>query len=388
MVKSCLNKLIERSKDYSSIAIVGCGYAGKELYTYFKLMEKNISCFLDNNQNIQKETYDGKKILKPCKLIENSLYVIAVVDSLMRKELLEQLLSLGISEYDIEIYYSIRDYEFWSNLEIKYYEEELKQLYLDIFGWDLDVNNPKRYTEKIFLRRIYNLEDKKSQLTDKYLVREWIKEKIGEKYLVKNYGVWNNAREIDFEKLPKSFVLKANHGSGYNVVVRDKNKIDKEEIYKKFDMWLNEKYGFKFFELHYNAIVPKIICEEYLEGVADSVYDYNIYCFHGKPMYIHCIKGSHRENGVSAFYTVEWEKLEFNYGGYPMDEDIAPKPKELQCLLDLSEKLSAEFEHVRVDWYDMPDGRVLLGEMTFTPWGGCTKFVPEEYDKVWGDLIK
>lgn len=388
MVERSLKNIIKRIKDNKGSVIVGLGYAGKELYKYLKVMEIDISCFFDNDPKLSGQTYDGKIISKPYKLEkEDSLYIITVKNPLARKNLIEQLEELEIPKSKIIVYHMVRDYDFWSKLDPKYYEEEIKQLYLELFGCDLDIKNPQKYTEKIFLDRIYNLEQKKSQLTDKYLVREWVKEKIGEKYLAKNYGVWKDAREIEFEKLPEQFVLKANHGSGYNIIVKNKRKIDKEEIYKKFDNWLREKYGFLFFELHYNAIEPKIICEEYLKGVADSVYDYNIYCFHGKPVYIHCIKGSHKKEGKAAFYSASWEKLPFNYGGYPLDMDMAPKPNQLEEMLELSEVLSAEFEYVRVDWYNMPDGRVIFGEMTFTPWGGCTKFEPEEYDKIWGELI-
>ena len=132
--------------------------------------------------------------------------------------------------------------------------------------------------------------------------------------------------------------------------------------------------------------MPKIICEEYLEGLADYIYDYNIYCFHGEPMYIWCIKGSHKPECQASFYNKKWEMQEFSYG-YPKDPVLAPKPAGLEEMLELSRILCRDFEHIRVDWYNLPDGRVLFGEMTFSTWSGLMHFIPEEYDEIFGKLI-
>ena len=105
MVESSLRNIANKITENKKSIIVGCGYAGRELYTYLKLIGKNIDCFFDNNQNLQGKTYDGKDILKPYKVEEDSLYIITIADSLIRKELREQLLSLGVMEAEIEIYY-------------------------------------------------------------------------------------------------------------------------------------------------------------------------------------------------------------------------------------------------------------------------------------------
>ena len=145
-------------------------------------------------------------------------------------------------------------------------------------------------------------------------------------------------------------------------------------------------FAFQTFEMQYKNVVPKIICEEYLEGVAESVYDYNIYCFHGEPEYIWCIKGSHRPGCQASFYNKDWELQPFSYG-YPKDPVLAPRPEKLDEMLELSRVLSKDFQHVRVDWYNLPDGRVLFGEMTFSTWSGLMHFEPEKYDAVFGSLI-
>ena len=181
-------------------------------------------------------------------------------------------------------------------------------------------------------------------------------------------------------------MLKCNHGSGWNIIVKDKKKINVENVKKQLNTWLNLNTAYMGFEMQYKDIQPKIICEKYLVGVAETLYDYNIYCFHGKPKYIWCIKGSHRPGCVASFYDKDWRMQDFSYG-YPIDPIEAPRPKQLEKMLELSEKLSKDFEHVRVDWYNMPDGKIIFGEMTFSSWNGLHKFEPEEWDMKFGKLI-
>jgi len=254
------------------------------------------------------------------------------------------------------------------------------------FGKPINWQKPETYNEKINWEKINIKDERRTRLADKYLVREWIKEQIGEKYLTQLYGVWDNACDINFDKLPNQFVLKLNNGSGRNIIVKDKSKFNQVEVCQKLNEWREHNFAYNSFELHYKNIIPKIICEEYLEGLAESVYDYNIYCFHGKPEYIWCIKGSHRPGCQASFYNKKWEMQSFSYG-YPKDPVLAPRPSKLEEMLKLSETLSKEFEHVRVDWYNLPDGRVLFGEMTFSTWSGLMHFEPEEYDLVFGNLI-
>ena len=123
-------------------------------------------------------------------------------------------------------------------------------------------------------------------MADKYLVRDWVKEKIGEEYLIPLLGVWDTFDDIDFDKLPNQFVLKANHGSGWNIIVRDKNVFDKEEAKRKFNNWMSSNFAFRFsLQLHYRDIIPKIIAEQYKSNRGD-LFDYKFLCFDGKVEYI------------------------------------------------------------------------------------------------------
>lgn len=387
MVRISLKNVLDKAKNVKGIVIVGAGKNGKELLDLIQNEDSSkIIAFFDNNQYLQGKEVKGVSVLIPYNMGNEYLYVITVYNAQDRERLRIQLKDLGIDEERIVACHYQKDYEYFSTLDEKYYQEEISEQYKDVFGKEMNWENPTTYTEIINWEKLNVKDERKTLLADKYSVREWIREKIGDEHLTKLYGVWENAEEIDFDALPKAFVLKPNHCSGHNIDVKDKTVVNIEEVRKKLNSSLKINYAYQCYEFHYKDIIPKIICEEYLEGVAENVYDYNIYCFHGEPEYIWCIKGSHRPECRASFYNKNWEMQPFSFG-YPKDPILAPKPEKLEKMLELSRILSKDFEHVRVDWYNLPDGRVLFGEMTFASWAGLKKFEPEEYDLLFGELI-
>lgn len=382
-----LKHICERAQKADEIVIVGAGYRGKELLAYF---EENstitVSAFFDNNDMIVGERINDITIMKPYRILKKKvMYIIAVDAPTIQNELYNQLRTLGIDDNNI-VFYSFREYDYLRNLDEKYYQDILQIMHCERIGRRINWQNPITYNEKINWEKLNIKDARRTKLADKLLVRDWIKEQIGEKYLTKLYDVWDDANDINFVALPSSFVLKLNNGSGRNIVVKDKSQINEVDIRKTLNRWKERNFAYSALELHYRDIVPKIICEEYLEGVAESVYDYNIYCFHGEPEYIWCIKGSHKPDCKASFYTKEWEMMPFSYG-YPRDDVVAPRPSKLEEMIELSRILSKDFKHVRVDWYNLPDGRVLFGEMTFATWAGLRKWEPDEYDTIFGNMI-
>ncbi|MCI8466534.1 MAG: hypothetical protein HFI63_11900 [Lachnospiraceae bacterium] len=387
MLEKSFNYIYEKAKQADKVVIVGAGKRGRKLMS--DLQKSNaiyLEAFFDNNETIVGTIIEGVKIVKPYKIDGICIYIIAVDAREHRKAFLDQLQELGIEKENIVIYYYNRDYDYLSSLKKENYKEEIQDMYYEKFGKRINWQNPITYNEKINWEKLNIRDEKRTRLVDKYLVKTWVKEQIGEKYLTKLYGVWDNADEIDFDTLPNQFVLKLNNGSGRNIIVKDKREMNQDEICRQLEEWKGNNFAFASLELQYKDIVPKIICEEYLDGVAESVYDYNIYCFHGEPVYIWCIKGSHRPGCQASFYNKDWEMQPFSYG-YPQDPIPAPKPEKLEEMLALSRILCKEFRHVRVDWYNLPDGRVLFGEMTFSTWSGLMHFEPEEYDFIFGKLI-
>ena len=266
------------------------------------------------------------------------------------------------------------------------YEEELKNWYLSSTGKVLDLEHPKTYNEKLQWIKLYESNPDKTRLSDKYLVREYVKEKIGEEYLVSLLGVWNSFEEIDFSKLPEKFALKANHGCGYNLIVLNKEELDLKDVKQKVDSWLTTNFAYVNLELHYKDIKPLIIAEEYIENEKEDLYDYKVWCFNGEPKYIMYL--ANRKKGLQmVFYDTEWKRMPFTYS-VDVYEGEVPKPDNLEELLDISRKLSSGFNHVRVDFYRLNDGSYKFGEMTFTSAAGKAMWNPPEYDRILGDMLE
>lgn len=267
------------------------------------------------------------------------------------------------------------------------YENKISKIYKKRIGKNINWNNPTTYTEKMQWEKLYDNNPLKSELSDKYLVREWVKEKIGEKYLIDIYGVWDSFSEIDFKKLPKSFVLKTNHGSGTIYIVKDKNKMDYNEVKNLFDDWMQMDYAFcTGFELHYSKIRRRIIAEKYIETDNDDLQDYKFLCFDGKPYFCWVDVGrfsNHKRN----VYDLDWNLQRWNQSEYGNTGETIPKPNNFSEMIKIAEKLCQGFSHVRVDLYNVK-GKIYFGEMTFTNGSGFDKIVPDEYDLILGNMWK
>jgi hypothetical protein len=268
------------------------------------------------------------------------------------------------------------------------YPEILADWYREITGRKLDLKNPRTFNEKIQWLKLYDATPLKTRLADKYLVRGWIAEKIGDEYLIPLLGVWDNFDDIDFDSLPGRFVLKANHGSAWNITVKDKSQFDRAAAKRDFDNWMRMNFAYcAGLELHYRDIEPKIIAEQYMEDRDGCFNDYKITCFNGVPHYISVVSGRSSDDfRASSFYT-DWTAAPFTSRTHGRDYADCPKPEKLSRMLEIAKKLSGGFVLVRVDLYCINDEKIYFGEMTFTPLSGITPFVPEEYNIIIGNLV-
>ena len=273
----------------------------------------------------------------------------------------------------------------------KKYEAELTKIYALKTGKKLDLKNPSTFNEKLQWLKLNDATPLKTTLTDKFLVREWIRDKIGEQYLIPLLGVWDKFEDIKMSELPDSFVLKANHGSEWNVVVQNREEVNWNKVQKNFDEWMS--YNFAFiagFQMQYLNIPPKIIAEKYIKSADGNLYDYKIHCFNGKPEYIHVI-GNRKINAhqaKEAFYDTAWVLQPFISGVYSKYETEIKKPAHLKEMLRIAEILSREFIYVRIDLYELDSGEIKFGEMTFTPGSGFYHWTPPETDRLWGEKIR
>lgn len=263
----------------------------------------------------------------------------------------------------------------------------LMRMFYKVTGYPLELQNPRTFNQKINWMKLYDNQKVKTILCDKYAVRTWIKEKIGEQYLLPLIGVWDKAEDIDFNRLPDKFVLKLNQGSGFNIIVTDKSSFDRNETVRQLDEWMQVDYCTYYLEMQYKDIKPKIICEEYVENNGEGLHDYKIHVFNGEPQYIQYISGrSDKACTAERWFDTQWQSQDFTYTN-PRLERTVEKPQCLDELLKVSQTLGGEFAYVRVDLYVLNDGQIKFGEMTFSPMGGMDQWKPAEMDWIMGEKI-
>ena len=262
----------------------------------------------------------------------------------------------------------------------------IKKQYENVFGRQLSLEHPQRFTEKIQWRKAYDCDPIYSLLSDKYAVREWVKKKIGEEYLIPIIGVWDSEKKIPWDTLPEQFVLKTNNGSATNTIVTDKNKINRKIVEENYRYWLNFPFGFNTMELHYNNIKPLVIAEQYMQPCDGSkdLKDYKFICYDGNPVYV-WVDLDRYHNHQRKIYSIDWKEQFCIYGPYGFCEIDIPKPQNYDKMLEIVRILSRGFAHVRVDLYDI-NGRVYFGEMTFTSSSGLDEVSPDEWDYKLGEL--
>ncbi len=300
----------------------------------------------------------------------------------IKEKLKEHFYKYGIVYYILYIPYKILQL-IYKNLSD---ENFIKIKYKKIIGKDLNLKSPVRFTEKIQWLKLYDRRDIYTKCADKYLVRDYVKEKIAGKYLIPLVLVTENYIDINAENLPDyPVIVKTNHDSGGTFIIEDKQNFDFEDFYKKIKKRL--KYNFYYLnrEWEYKNIKPKIIVEKLMRDYTGNrrLNDYKIHCFHGKPMFIQTIFD--RENRPKEnWYDTEWRIIDVYYFS-PIRRYIK-KPDKLNELLLVSEKLSEDFPYVRVDLYIVNE-QVYFGELTFRPYGGFMKFVPDEFDEKLGKYL-
>ena len=269
-----------------------------------------------------------------------------------------------------------------------------KYFYKKVTNKKLNLKTPKELQEKIQWLKLYSDTSQWTDLADKYKVRDYVSQCGLSEILVKLYGVWERAEEIDFSSLPEKFVFKTNHGFKKLILVEDKSKLDINKTKRQLDTWVKEKYGLVSFEPHYWNIDRRIIAEEFLEdnynmSISSSLIDYKFYCIHGEPEVIICMYdrgnttyGSNLEKDLSGLkknlFDLDWNPCpEFLSEGYGINiKNDIPKPTRFDEMKRICKILAKPFPFVRVDLYEV-NGKVYFGEMTFTPGGNFQSFSSE-----------
>ena len=263
-------------------------------------------------------------------------------------------------------------------------EAYVKILYFIEFGRFPELNTPSTFNEHICKLKISDEAEELYPYIDKYAVRSYVSECVGDEYLNRIYGVYKNSDKIPFDSLPNSFALKATHASGYNIIVTDKTVINKEEIKKKFDRWLATNYYTVGRERNYNKVEPKILAEQYIR-FSGAMQEFKIFCFRGVPKIISVNMTSNGKRTCDLFDAdLNWIPVRYGYSN--ARPDLPPK-KKMDELLFVARCLSTRFPFVRVDLY-YNEGKIIFSELTFTSGGGIVAFAPSQYDEIFGKYFE
>ena len=265
--------------------------------------------------------------------------------------------------------------------------EFMSKLYFKIIlNENLDLDNPKTFNEKLQWLKLYYYPNNELVIkcADKYLVREYLRDREYEEKLVPLLGVWDNAKQINWDKLPNQFVLKCNHGCAYNIICNDKEKFDKRNSIKQLNKWMKQDFGAFNIELHYSKIKQhKIICEEFL---GENLMDYKFFCFNGKPKFIYVSSDLiHDRQAKIGFFNLDGSKMQLQRDDYENIENIE-MPFFYNEMLEMAANLCNEFPFVRVDFFVTKE-KYYFAELTFTPSACMMPFNPKNYDLEWGNLL-
>lgn len=254
----------------------------------------------------------------------------------------------------------------------------------------INLESPKTFDEKISWLKlnIYNKSSLVSQCADKYEVREYVRACGLEEILNELYDVFESEDEIEWTHLPNKFVLKWNMGCGCNIICKNKEEMDSDVVKSKLKKWGNTKYYLPNAELQYKYIQPKITLERLLEKQDGNLPDdYKLYCFNGVAKYVMVCVGREEGNPKFYFFDRSWNLVRLNKDGKEAPENFSiPKPEGLDKLFEYADILSKPFPFVRADFY-LVDGKVIFGELTFTPSGGRDSNMPHDMDLKLGELI-
>ena len=264
----------------------------------------------------------------------------------------------------------------------------IRLMYRCIMDRKINIDAPQTFNEKLQWLKLYDRKPVYTTMVDKYEVKKYVADIIGEEYIIPTIGIYSSFDEIDFDKLPNKFVIKCTHDSGGVVVCKDKQKLDLKEAKSKINTCLKNNFFYVGREWPYKNVKPRIIVEEFMEDhVNEDLNDYKFMCFNGKVKCSFVCSDRRSKEGLKVtFFDLDWNKMPFERH-YPASNKEIPKPVNYDKMVELSEKLAKDLPFARIDFYEV-EGRVYFGEITFFPGNGVEEFTPEKWDYELGSWLK
>jgi len=277
-----------------------------------------------------------------------------------------------------------RDPRFLFGDQLAVEKEVLRCSFQDKMGFLPDLDHPRRFTEKIQWRKLFDRRRVFSLLVDKFRVRSWVEERVGSAYLIPLLYAADSVASLPFDSLPTPYIVKPSHSSGLKFPVHSTDQVDTPALNRMIGESMKVPYGILEIEWAYWHVKPMVIVEKLLvDGGRRIPSDFKIHCFGGEAHFVQVHTDRFTHFG-QVTYTREWEKLEMEQRGIGEGRTVSA-PASLQEMLDIAEALASGFDYVRVDLYDV-DGRIYFGEMTIYPGSGFRRFTPDSWDLEWGQL--
>ena len=266
-------------------------------------------------------------------------------------------------------------------------DEYLKRLFRYNMGYELDLDNPKSFSEKLQWLKVYDHKPIYTTIVDKFEMKKYVAEIIGDKYLIPTLGVWNKVEDIDFKVLPNQFVLKCTHDSHDIIICKDKTKLNVDAAKRKLKKGLKRNYYYPFREWCYKNVKPRIIAEKFMSNHGEDLIDFKVHNFNGKPKVILVCKDRFSDGKyVQDFFDCNWKHLPVKRPKSQNDSVLMKKPDCIQEMLEISRILSKDIPFIRTDFYII-EGKLYVGELTFFPASGLSPFEPESFDYELGSYL-
>lgn len=267
-------------------------------------------------------------------------------------------------------------------------EEYIKLAFKVKIGKEVDLENPKSFSEKLQWLKLFDRKPEYVSMVDKYEVKKIVADKIGEEYIIPTLGVWDSFDEIDFSALPDKFVLKCTHDSGGISFCRNKSEFDFDAARKKIEKSLKRDYFLNGREWPYKNVKRRIIAEAFMEDASGpDLNDYKFYCFNGEPKFLYLSQGLSDHSTASISYlNLDWTIAPFKRTDYKAFEKLPQRPKNYDTMLEYCKVLAKDIPFLRVDFYEVNE-KLYFGELTFFPGSGFTKFDPDEWDEKIGEWL-
>lgn len=256
------------------------------------------------------------------------------------------------------------------------------------FGYWMDFNNPKTFCEKLQWLKLYDRKPVYTTMVDKYAVKDYIGDKIGQEYIIPTLGVWDRVEDIEWDSLPNQFVLKCTHDSGGIVICKDKRLLDVEKAMLKLQKSMKYDFYLAGREWPYKNVKHRIIAEKFMEDEKEhDLKDYKFFCFDGEVKYFKIDYDRYSKHGAN-YYDRDCNLLDICEPQCPPNFSKKIEiPQNINRMIELAELLSKGFPFLRVDFYSI-NGSIYFGELTFYPAGGMEAYQPEKWNEIIGEWIK